>query len=68
MIVIVDDIKKFYMENLQKNPYMYDLIPRIYFKNAKEKGLRKHAGICYTTNIDYGIDTYKMGVIEKEMF
>lgn len=65
LIVIVDDIKKFYMENLQKNPYMYDFIPRIYFKNAKEKGLRKHAGICYTTNIDYGIDTYKMGVIEK---
>lgn len=65
LIVIVDDIKKFYNENLKKNKYMYKLTPQIYFKCASSKALRKHASICYTTHINYGIDTYKMGVIEK---
>lgn len=65
LIVVVEDIKKFYEENLKKNKYMYKFIPRLYFKNSSEDKLRKHAAICYTTNIDYGIDTYKMGVIEK---
>lgn len=66
LIVIVDDIKKFYEENLKKNKYMYKLTPSIYFKHASSKGLKKAAGICYTTDINYGIDTYKMGVIEKD--
>lgn len=66
LIVIVDDIKNFYKENLKKNKYMYKLTPSIYFKYASSKGLKKAAGICYTTDIKYGIDTYKMGVIEKK--
>ena len=65
LIVIVDDIKKFYEENLKKNKYMYKLTPKIYFKHASSEKLKKGAGICYTTDIKYGIDTYKMGVIEK---
>lgn len=65
LIVIVDDIKKFYEENLKKNKYMYKFTPKIYFKHAKADSLKKAAGICYTTDINYGIDTYKMGVIEK---
>ncbi len=66
LIVIVDDIKKFYEENLKVNKYMYKLTPRIYFKFASLKGLKKHASICYTTHINYGDNIYKMGVIEKE--
>ena len=66
LIVVVDDIKKFYEENLKKNKYMYKLTPRIYFKHAKSKTLKKAAGICYTTDIVYNQDVYKMGVIEKE--
>lgn len=65
LIVIVDDIKKFYEENLKQNKYMYKLTPKIYFKHASSAKLKKGAGICYTTDINYGIDTYKMGVIEK---
>ncbi len=65
LIVVVDDIKKFYEENLKKNGYMYKLTPRIYFKHASAERLKKAAGICYTTDINYGIDTFKMGVIEK---
>ena len=65
LIVIVDDIKKFYEENLKKNKYMYKLTPQIYFRFASSKNMRKYASICYTTHIDYGVDTYKMGVIEK---
>ena len=66
LIVIVDDIKKFYEQNLKKNKHMYKLTPRIYFKHAKSSSLKKAAGICYTTDIVYDKDTYKMGVIEKE--
>ncbi len=66
LVVIVDDIKKFYEENLKENRYMYKLIPRIYFKHAKVDSLKSYASICYTTHINYGIDTYKMGVIEKK--
>ena len=66
LIVIVNDIKKFYEENLKANKYMYKLVPKFYFKHATAKGLKKAAGICYTTDINYCIDTFKMGVIEKQ--
>jgi translocator assembly and maintenance protein 41 len=66
LIVIVEDIKKFYEENLKKNKYMYKMTPKFYFKHASKEKLKKAAAICYTTDIKYGIDTYKMGVIEKE--
>lgn len=66
LIVIVNDIKKFYEENLKMNRYMYKFTPRLYFKRAKSESLKKAAGICYTTDINYGEDTYKMGVIEKK--
>lgn len=66
LIVVVDDIKKFYEENLKINKYMYSFTPKLYFKHAKSETLKKAAGICYTTDIKYGQDTYKMGVIEKE--
>ena len=65
LIVVVDDIKEFYKENLKKNKYMYKFTPKMYFKHASSKSLKKAAGICYTTDINYGIDTFKMGVIEK---
>ena len=66
LIVVVDDIKTFYNDNMKKNSYMYNLTPKIYCTIAKEKSLRKHASICYTTHINYGCDNYKMGVIEKK--
>ncbi len=66
LIVVVDDIKKFYKENLKLNKYMYKFTPKMYFKMASSKKLKSAAGICYTTDIKYGIDTYKMGVIEKK--
>lgn len=66
LIVIVDDIKKFYEENLKKNKFMYKFVPKMYFNHASRETLKKAAGICYTTDINYGIDTYKMGVIEKQ--
>lgn len=66
LIVVVNDIKKFYKDNLKKNAYMYNLMPKLYFKLASRKALKSAAGICYTTHIDYKGDTYKMGVIEKK--
>lgn len=66
LIVVVEDIKKFYKDNLKKNSYMYKLTSKLYFNLASRKALRSAAGICYTTHIDYEGDTYKMGVIEKK--
>ena len=66
LIVIVDDIKKFYEESLVKNAYMYKFIPKIFFSNASKDKLRTGAHICYTSNINYKGDVYKIGVIEKE--
>ena len=66
LIVIVDDIKEFYNKNLKMNGYMYKLIPKMYFRCAKSKNLRKHASICYTSHIKYDNNEYKMGVIEKK--
>ena len=66
LIVVVDDIKKFYKDNLKKNSYMYNFIPRLYFTLASEKALRGAAGICYTSHINYEGDTYKIGIIEKQ--
>jgi len=66
LIVVVDDIKRFYKENLKMNKYMYGLTPRLYFRHAKRETLRKAAGICYTADIKYGQDSFKMGVIEKD--
>ena len=65
LIVMVDNIKEFYKDNLKKNAYMYKLTPKIYFSLASEKTLRKAARICYTSDINYGGDIYKMGIIEK---
>lgn len=65
LIVIVDDIKKFYNESLKKNKGMYKLTPRIFFRYASSDLLRSAAKICYTTHIAYKEDDYKIGVIEK---
>lgn len=65
LIVVVDDIKKFYKDNLKMNRYMYGFTPKLYFKFAKKDTLRKAARICYTADIKYGQDSFKMGVIEK---
>ena len=41
LIVVVDDIKKFYEENLKRNKYMYKFTPKMYFKHASSKLLKK---------------------------
>lgn len=66
LIVIVDDIKEFYTKSLKINSYMYNLVPKLYFTLADTKDLKSSASICYTSNIEYKNDTFKMGVIEKE--
>lgn len=65
LIVIVDDIKKFYKENLKKNKFMYPALPKVYFKLSSAKRLKKAAGICYTSGINYEGDSFKVGVVEK---
>ena len=45
LIVVVDNIKKFYTENMKVNSYMYNLTPKVYFTVAGEKKLRKYASI-----------------------
>ena len=65
LIVVVEDIKEFFKENLKKNKGMYPAIPRTYFRLSSAKRLKKAAGICYTSGIEYNGDTFKVGVVEK---
>lgn len=65
LVVVVDNIKEFYRQNMEKNRYMYKLVPSIYFRLASSLELKKHASICYTSHIRYDGDFYKMGVVEK---
>lgn len=65
LIVIVDDIKRFYQDNLVKNAGMYKLVPKLFFNYAPSSVLRSAAHICYTSHIKSDDDIYKMGVIEK---
>ncbi len=65
LIVVVEDIKAFFRENLKKNKDMYPAIPKTYFRLSSAKRLKKAAGICYTSGIEYNGDTFKVGVVEK---
>ena len=66
LIIAVDNLKNFFLENVSKNPYMYHLMPTLFFKCASEEQLKMFGNSCYTSHIKYMDKYYKMGVIEKK--
>ncbi len=66
LILVVDDLRHFAIQNMKKNKHMYKLTPKLFFHFASESLLKKGAPICYTSNISDKGDVYKIGVVEKE--
>ena len=66
LILAVDNIEEFYRECVSKNPYMYRMIPSLFFSHATQDQLKMLGTSCYTSHINFMDNYYKMGVIEKD--
>lgn len=65
LILIVDDLKKWHLENMERNPNDYSLIGKAYFKKSNISDLKGRTGITYLSNIEENNNTYKYGTIER---
>ncbi len=68
LIVVVDDLKKWHKENIEKNPKDYSFTGKLFFKSAPKKWLRSGGQIVYMTYIPFNNKKYKIGTIEKDDF
>lgn len=65
LILVVDDLKKWHLENMKKNPRDYSFTGKLFFKYASVSKLKGLAGITYLSNIKEDGSIYKYGTIEK---
>lgn len=68
LIFIVEDIKKWHLENMQLNPGDYSLTGRRFFKKSSREKLVGLTGVTYQSNISEGDFTFKYGVVDYEHF
>lgn len=68
LIIIVDDLKDWILENMSMNPDEFTKGTMRYFKNASLEALEKGAPIVYFSSIEYNGELIKMGLISKERF
>lgn len=68
LILIVKDIKKWSLDNIEKNPTDYSYTGKLFFKNASTQSLKSGGKISYLTYIDYNDRKYKYGIIEEKDF
>lgn len=66
LIFVVEDLKKWHLENLKLNPKDYSLTAKLYFKMASVDKLKKQTGIVYLSNITENGSVYKYGTIEEK--
>lgn len=64
VIFVVDDLKKWHMDNMQINPKDYSMIGRIYINNSSVEKIKGVNGATYFSEIKDGEYTFKYGVIE----
>ena len=64
VIFLVDDIKKWHLENMKINPKDYSLIGRVYLSRSSVETIKGVNGITYFSEINGGEYTFKYGVIE----
>lgn len=64
VIFLVDDIKKWHLENMKINPRDYSLIGRVYLSRSSVETIKGVNGITYFSEINGGEYTFKYGVIE----
>ena len=51
LILIVDDVKEWHLENIKKNPKDYSFIGKMYFKLTRKSKLIGKTGVSYLSNI-----------------
>lgn len=64
LIIVVDDLRKWHIENMKLNRHDYSLTGKIYFKHAKLSKLKGMTGITYVSNIEENNSVFKYGTIE----
>lgn len=66
MIFVVEDLKKWHLDNIKKNPKDYSFSAKLYFKSASVSKLKGNTGIVYLSNIEEDGSVYKYGTIEEK--
>lgn len=66
LILVVDDLKKWHLENIKLNKNDYSMIGKAYFKHSKIDKLKGCTGIAYISNIVEDGSIYKYGTIEEK--
>lgn len=66
LIIVVDDLKKWHLENIKLNPKDYSLIGKNFFKKKGIDKIKGDTGIVYVSNIKYNGNIYKYGTIEEK--
>ena len=65
LILVVDNLKEWHLENIQRNSKDYSMIGSFYFKNTDNELLKGSTGITYLSNIEEDDNTFKYGTIER---
>lgn len=68
VIFLVDDIKKWHLDNMKMNPKDYSFIGRLYLSKSSISKIKGVNGITYFSEINGGEYTFKYGVIEVNDF
>lgn len=66
LILIVDDLKKWHLENMKLNPKDYSFIGKLFFRFASISKLKGTTGITYLSNIVENNLVFKYGTIEEK--
>lgn len=66
LIFVVNDLKKWHLENMKKNPKDYSFMGKRFFKYASVSKLKGSTGITYLSNIKENGSIYKYGTIEEK--
>ena len=66
LIFVVDDLKKWHLENMKLNKKDYSLLGKVFFKHASEDRLKGSAGITYISSVIENGTNYKFGTIEEK--
>lgn len=68
LILAVEDIRMWHLENMKKNPGDYSFTGKVFYSNASKNTIKGFNGITYQSNIKQQVDNetqmFKYGVIE----
>ena len=66
LILVVDDLKKWHLENMKLNKKDYSLLGKVFFKHASENKLKGRTGITYISSVIEDGNNYTFGTIEEK--